>query len=235
MKDALSQEEAAMLEETARLAELGLLTASLLHELRQPLFAVKALAQLLDRDGQDPRTAMMLEHLSHIEDLVSQYGGFGRPVAEACFDLNAPVGEAATMMLHRAELMGAELKSDLFDGELRVNGRSSAALQVAVNLIQNALDAVEEGDAGRIVRVRTSVLGQSAVVEVSDSGPGLAVEVRQRLGQPFVTTKPPGRGTGLGLYIAQKLVREHGGELTFPTPLDGGTLVRVCLPLALAS
>lgn len=227
----MTKDNTETLAEAARLAELGLLTASLLHELRQPLFAVKALAQLMDRDTDDERCKLMIEHVGHIEDLVSQYGGFGVAVAEARFDLNHPVGEAITMMGHRAHMLGAEIRAGLHPEALRVNGRSSAALQVAVNLIQNALDAVEEGDAGRIVEVRTLRIDGDAFLEVADTGPGLDVNVKLRIGEPFVTTKPPGRGTGLGLYIAQKLVREHGGELTFPTPEKGGTLVRVRLPL----
>lgn len=220
------------LDETARLAELGLLTASLMHELRQPLFAVKALAQLLEAEHGDERLGTMLEHLGHIEDLVAHYGGFGASLAEATFDLATPVREAAEMMRHRADSLGADLRYEPAGEALRVTGRASAALQVAVNLIQNALDAVAEGDAGRIVVVRTRRELGYALIEVEDTGPGLAQEVRGQLGQPFVTTKPPGQGTGLGLYIAQKLVREHGGELSFPVPERGGTLVRVSLPLA---
>ncbi|TNE89100.1 MAG: HAMP domain-containing histidine kinase [Deltaproteobacteria bacterium] len=218
------------LDETARLAELGLLTASLMHELRQPVFAIKALAQILRSEGADPRLAALLEHVDHVEDLIAHYGGFGASLAEATFDLRVPVREAVDMMGHRARALHAELRHEPADAPLRVNGRSSAALQVVVNLLHNALDAVEEGDAGRIVVVRSFVDGDNAVIEVEDTGPGLPLEVRQKLGRPFVTTKPPGRGTGLGLYIAQKLVREHGGDLSFPTPERGGTLVRVALP-----
>lgn len=232
MTKSLTAEEARRLDETAHLAELGLLTASLLHELRQPLFAVKAVSQMMHRDGVDPRTRLILDHLEQIENLISHYGGLGQVVVAAPFDFNQPVGEAIAMMSHRAGMVGAELRSQLFDGPLRVDGRSSAALQVAVNLLQNALDAVEEGGAGRIVEIRTYQVGTDVVLDVADTGPGVADEIQSRLGEPFVTTKPPGRGTGLGLYIAQKLVREHSGELSFPTPERGGTLVRVRLPLA---
>ena len=104
---------------------------------------------------------------------------------------------------------------------------------MAVNLVRNALDAVEDVDDRQVV-VRTRIVRDAAVLDVEDAGPGMAPDVVAHAFEPFVTSKPPGRGTGLGLYITQVLVERSGGEVHLETPVAGGTHVRVRLPVQAA-
>jgi two-component system C4-dicarboxylate transport sensor histidine kinase DctB len=106
--------------------------------------------------------------------------------------------------------------------------------QVFVNLLQNALDAVE-GLERRQVEIRLRRDGDAAVVEVVDSGSGFSAAVQADIFQPFVTSKPPGRGTGLGLYIARRAVEEAGGALELVSTSPAGTNMRARLPLVLAN
>lgn len=217
----------------AELAELGVLTASLLHELRQPLFAVKGRLQIArhaDRPLSVDELEVLLHHVGHIEELVEHYAGLGRSDDSwSEIDLRAEVLCAAAMLAQRVVQAGAVLETDLGDSPVLVRGRTVAVRQVVLNLVGNALDAVA-GRERRVVTVEVRCVGQLARLVVSDSGPGVADTVRDSLFEPFVTTKPPGRGTGLGLYIARKLLDEAGGELRAERAEGGGARLVVELP-----
>jgi two-component system, NtrC family, C4-dicarboxylate transport sensor histidine kinase DctB len=231
----------------AELAELGVLTASLLHELRQPLFAVKGLLQLARHRARMPNGApegptlnrssdldveQLLHHVGHLEELVEHYAGLSR--AEDSWvelDLRDAVTQVIAMLDHRIRQEGVRVSVELGDRRLPVHGRAVAVRQVVMNLLGNALDAVG-GARVREVRLRIVAGRNEARIEVVDTGPGLSTGVRDRLFEPFVTTKPAGRGTGLGLYIARKLADEIGGTIVAETPSDGvGTRMVVRLPV----
>lgn len=216
----------------ARMAEFGVLSASLFHELRQPLFAVKAIAQLAARRGEsldEEGLRQLLVHVVQIEELLDHYAGHNRVGEVAVFDLDESVRRAVDMLEHRARQVHASVQAE-YGGPIRVQGRVGALRQVAVNLLHNALDAVDRREDRRVF-VRTRIDRERAVLEVRDHGPGIPEHVRDRLFEPFVTSKPVGRGTGLGLHITRKLVQESGGGLEVLDPAEGGTLIRVSLPI----
>ncbi len=220
-------------ERVAGMAELGVLTASLVHELRQPLFAVKGMLQIAQHNGElmdGSRLAQVVQHVVYIEDLLDHYAGFGRVDETAMeFDLNQPVGQAIAMLEHRCRQVGGTLIRELSADSLLILGRPTAMRQVVVNLMQNALDAVA-GQAKREITVCTERDAEGLRLEVRDTGKGVPEALRQRLFEPFVTSKAPGQGTGLGLYITQKLVRDAGGDMSVQFPDAGGTQVIVQLP-----
>jgi two-component system NtrC family sensor kinase len=101
--------------------------------------------------------------------------------------------------------------------------------QVLINLITNAVHAVESG--GQVV-VQARVDGpQTVLIEVADSGPGIPEEDRERVFEPFFTTKPDGKGTGLGLSIVRNIVEQHSGQITVGQSELGGASFRVVLPV----
>ncbi|HHO51557.1 MAG TPA: GHKL domain-containing protein [Deltaproteobacteria bacterium] len=215
----------------AELAELGVLTATLIHELRQPLFAVKGRLQLTQRQGgvlTGAEIGELLQHLLHVEELLDHYAGLGQSGA-GVVDLREPVQRALSMLAHRARQLAVHLVPSLPDAPLYVAGRETALRQVAVNLLQNALDAVSTAEE-REIRIELGERGGGTVLEVSDTGPGVPEALQPHVFQPFVTTKAEGTGTGLGLYIARKLVQELGGSLELEQPEGGGTRATVILP-----
>jgi signal transduction histidine kinase len=104
---------------------------------------------------------------------------------------------------------------------------------VLLNLLVNAAQAIEPGAAGRNrICLRAQRRGSRVVIEVSDTGAGIARELQERIFEPFFTTKPVGVGTGLGLSICHSVVSQMGGELTVESEPGKGSLFRVALPLA---
>jgi C4-dicarboxylate-specific signal transduction histidine kinase len=116
-----------------------------------------------------------------------------------------------------------------------VNGRRGRLVQVAVNLLRNAADALASAnrppDEGRIV-LATRAEGAFAVLSVEDDGPGIAADLLARLPEPYLTTKPPDEGSGLGLSISERIVAELGGTLQIESTPGVGTRVEMRLPVA---
>jgi two-component system NtrC family sensor kinase len=101
--------------------------------------------------------------------------------------------------------------------------------QAIMNLVANSIDAL---DGAGTVTVSSTSVEDAYVITVSDTGPGIPAAVRARIFEPFFTTKPVGSGTGLGLSITYSIVEKHGGKLTVDCPPEGGTRMRMALPLA---
>ena len=120
---------------------------------------------------------------------------------------------------------GIELVLDM-DGELEITGRREALNRIWFNLLNNAIQAC--GDSGR-VEISAHLEGTDLLVSIADSGPGIPESIRNRIFEPFFTTKPAGQGTGLGLDIARRLAREHGGDISFESS-PGRTVFTVRLP-----
>jgi two-component system C4-dicarboxylate transport sensor histidine kinase DctB len=220
------------MEQVALLAELGVMGQTLVHELRQPLFGAIAAVELELAANPTPsrRLRSALDQLRHLADVVERHHGVMRtddvPVH---IPLAAPVDMVVAMMRHRASLVGARL-SMVVDGEGPwVEAREAALRQILINLVGNALDAVE-GQAERVVEVRVSVGEGRARVTVTDSGGGIDASVRERLFQRFVTSKPAGRGTGLGLFVSAGLAEGMAGRLTLVDQRPGGAVASLELP-----
>lgn len=212
-------------------------TPSLVHELRQPLFALRGRLQLLHESG-DPIDASTLRalvgQLDHIESLLDYYGGGMARLREQAgpFDVRVPVGQALDLVASRAEAARVGISSDAVPSPIFVEGHPTALRQVLVNVLKNAIDAVSYAQT-REIRVRVSASDDVEIL-VEDTGIGVPDEVRRRLFEPFVTTKPPGKGSGLGLFISRRRIEDLGGQVTIEPGDAGGTHVRVVLPRALS-
>jgi len=141
------------------------------------------------------------------------------------------VRQSVSICEHLIERGGIALEVEV-DPELPVIQAVAGQLeQVLINLITNAVHAVENG--GKVGKVLVKAAGDgpaSVLLEVSDSGPGVPEADRQKIFEPFFTTKPDGKGTGLGLPIVRNIVDQHGGEITVSRSSLGGAAFRVVLP-----
>jgi len=229
----------AQLIQNEKLISIGQLAAGAAHEINNPLTGILGYSDLLADDptlGERPRaTADKIRTLArrikaHVTSLLS----FARrvPSEKAEIDINVVVGTALNLTGFDVHGKNIEIVS-VPDSEIPpVTGDANQILQVFFNLISNAVDAMEEGGGGRLT-IRTAHRLSKAIVEVSDTGPGIAAPLQ--VFDPFYTTKPVGKGTGLGLSICYGIVQDHNGHIyCFNRPEGGATFV-VELPLAPAS
>jgi len=209
---------ATRLQRAEQLTAMGILTAGLAHELRNPangiVNAVGPLAELLPPDLVRPETAVgqLIEVLTSCADQIGflsrQLLGFRKGVVE--LDLrDIPVRELVQRAVSLTHLGNVEIRVESpCDGVLRC--APPLLMQVLTNLLENAIYAA--GPTGWI-QLRTSASDGRFAIEVSDSGTGVPLQLRERVFEPFFTTKPPGIGTGLGLSLARDIVHRHGGIL----------------------
>ncbi len=223
--------------ETERLAALGSLVAGVAHEVNNPLAGVKNCLRRLERGEVTPAKreeymALMEEGLDRIEDVVRQLLDFGRPHRAVLEPVSvAALARDAVRLLHPVleprRIECAVVAEPGAEGEVRADRREAG--QAIVNLLLNAAYVTPDG--GRI-RVAVRCRGRFLGIAVEDQGPGIPVEVRDRMLDPFFSTKPEGEGTGLGLSVTRTIVDAQGGELTFEFPPEGGTVAAVWLPAA---
>jgi two-component system sensor histidine kinase PilS (NtrC family) len=218
-----------------RLAVVGGLAAGLAHEIRNPLASMCGSIEVLGAApglAEQERRLMQVvrSEAGRLEALVREFLSFARPLSPAIEPLDGARAVAETVELFRAEV--AERGIDLVArpaAPVWVRADPGQLRQVLWNLLGNAADATPPG--GR-VEVRIAAAGGQAVLEVADTGHGIADDDLQRIFDPFFTTKE--RGTGLGLAIVHRIVEAHGGNLSVSSEVGRGTTFRVALPLAVA-
>lgn len=223
-----------------RLATLGELAAGVVHELNNPLTSITVYAEYLVRKLESQGTdAADIEKLRRIGASAQRILRFSRDLVQYArpsgketenVDLAAVVRQSVSICEHLVERGGISLGVEV-DPQLPVVQAVSGQLeQVLINLITNAVHAVENG--GKVV-VRAQIDGPSSVViEVADSGPGIPEADREKVFEPFFTTKPDGKGTGLGLSIVRNIVEQHRGQISVARSDLGGAAFRVVIPIA---
>jgi len=221
-----------------RLAEYGALAASAVHELSQPLLAIKALAQLLG-DHPDPsvreRAQIIAQQSKRMQSIVAQHRGFLARDEEGKKPLQLAdvVKEAVELTSHHARRCRATIELSVGRGVSEVLGLRHQLLHAVVNLLVNAADAVEAVGGGR-VEVEVARDDGYVTVTVSDSGGGVAKAAEAKLFKIMFTTKGEDRGSGFGLFICQRVAENHGGRVDYVRPLGAAwtTQFRLTLPLA---
>jgi two-component system NtrC family sensor kinase len=222
-----------------RLATLGELAAGVVHELNNPLTSITVYAEYLVRkleaSGAEPPDVEKLRRigasaqriLRFSRDLVQYARPSGRDLEP--IDLAAVVRQSVSICEHLVERGGVTLGIEVDPALPVVRAVGGQLEQVLINLITNAVHAVENG--GRVV-VRAQSDGPTTVLlEVADSGPGVSDDDREKIFEPFFTTKPDGKGTGLGLPIVRNIVDHHRGEIFVARSDLGGAAFRVVLPI----
>lgn len=227
----------------SRLSTMGQMASTLAHELNQPLTAVinylQGLKRLLGRGaGPDPRTLVdvidkTVAQAARAGDVIRRLREFvakGESERKA-ENLNKVAEEAVALALvgARQRAVRTSLK---FDSTIPLAFIDKVQIQqVVVNLVRNALEALEQSEQrDLVISTAPGASGKSVVLSVADTGPGLAPEVAERLFEPFHTTKRA--GMGLGLSICREIVEAHGGQISAAPNPSSGTIFSVTLPIA---
>jgi len=221
-----------------QLATLGTLAAGIAHQINNPIASIKAAAEyaLLASDATDSslvRTQALRTAISEAERcgrIVQNVLRFSRrePTAKWAEDLNEIVQRAATLTRPYVEGAGGSLALRVQAAPLPARISPIEIEQAIVHLLRNAAEALEGG--GRI-QLSTRRREDVAEIEIVDDGRGIPPEDRERVLQPFYTTRLALGGTGLGLPFVHDVIREHGGELQIESTSEKGTRIRVQLPL----
>jgi signal transduction histidine kinase/ActR/RegA family two-component response regulator len=230
------------LEQSERLALIGRLAASVEHEINNPLSYVMANLELAKEETEGLGATQASEVLGEaldgarrIREIVADLRAFARNdesmLDDSC-DVQSALEDARRMTRGVLEPR-ARLRVDIRE-PYRVALAPQRLVQVLINLLRNAAEALTEG-AHRTedIVVSARACGDGFVcIEIRDYGEGMSAETRSRLFEPFFTTKPIGKGTGLGLFVTAEIVRRVGGEITVESALGEGTTIRIRLPIA---
>jgi signal transduction histidine kinase len=237
----LLQEKGIQLIESEKLASIGILASGVAHEINNPLANISLTAETMLAAGGDlgeqERTELITDIVTQTERasaVVNNLLGYARSMKNsktAEVDICDIVRQSIALVAHEIRLHDIDLRQDLHHCPLLVKGNRGRLEQVLVNIILNGVQAI--GHYGAILlSTSRDDSGESAIIEIKDTGPGISEEHLKRVFDPFFTTKSTGEGTGLGLYVSHGIIQEHGGEIRIESEPQQGTLFRILLPLA---
>ena len=229
-----------------RLAEIGRIAAGVAHEINNPLAVIGEAAgwagmvvsdakglSLEDREELEKATKEITAQTKRCRGITHQLLGFVRDseLSKTEFDVHELVNETINFLRPEIKHSSIEIDTRFMPGSLHMNSDSKLLEQVVVNLLTNAIHAVREkhGDKGRVV-IRTLKTDSEVEIRVEDNGAGIPMENQQKIFELFYSTKPPGKGTGLGLPICQNIVQKLGGEISFQSKAGVGTTFTIHIP-----
>ncbi|MBT2755236.1 PAS domain S-box protein [Mesobacillus foraminis] len=221
---------AELLRKSDRLSIIGQLAASVAHEIRNPLTALKGFLQLLTTgDKNNPYYPIMLDEMNRIEMITNEFLVLAKPQAKA-YELNS-LHEILRRVITLAQIQGLMNQVDIqtaFEPDLPpVLCNQNQIIQVFLNVIKNAIEAMPCG--GTITISLEKLEPGYLLVQVIDQGTGIPGERISRLGEPFYSTKE--KGTGLGLLVSYRIIEEHNGKIDIYSEIGKGTLVNIILPI----
>ncbi len=241
LRDALThlKETQSQLFETEKMASLGTLTSGVAHEINNPLNYLMGSymgfsSYFHDHGSADEEKTRLLlqgmkEGIDRASRIVSGLNEFSRDNSsydENC-DIHAILDNCLVILQNKTKHRIGILKKYISD-EIRVTGNSGKLHQVFLNILNNAIEAIN--DEGEINIISRRING-SVTIDIIDNGTGIPAEHLSQVTTPFFTTKPPGKGTGLGLSISYSIIKEHKGTLELESELAKGTKVSISLPV----
>jgi PAS domain S-box-containing protein len=224
--------------QSERLAAMGAMIGGVAHELNNPLTSILGVSELL-QDSETNETArkqlaMLQQQARRAADIVQNLTYFSRPPSSGKSRINMTEVVERTLNLHAYSLRKNNIAVDFLKepGLPYAMGDPHQLMQVFLNLIVNAEQAIREVRDKGTLRIRLGRTDSTVWVSFHDDGPGIPKENLPSIFDPFYTTKRPGRGTGLGLSICKSVMKEHNGSVEATNAPDGGAVFTVTLPVS---
>src|SRR3989475_151021 len=224
------------LQQAEKLSAMGQLVSGVAHEINNPAAIISGFAQTLLLDVVKPEQREMLQMIydeaTRIGRITANLLAFARAGGSqrTLVDLNDIVRRTFALRSYHLTTLNIALTLELSPAEPKFWPDPSELQQMLLNLLINAEQALVSVETPRTILVRTAASEEEVRLEVADSGPGIAPEIRAKIFDPFFTTKPEGVGTGLGLSICYGVAREHGGRIWVDSLPGGGATFVVALP-----
>ncbi len=224
--------------QSERLAAMGQMIGGFAHELNNPLTSILGMAELLQdneaSDGTRKQLVSLHQQARRAAEIVQNLQYFARPPAPGRSSVNLGELVQRTLHLQAYTLRKSNITVDFLQEPTLppIMADPNQLMQVFLNLILNADQAIRENRNKGTIRIRLGRNPDSVWVMFHDDGPGIAPEVLPHIFDPFFTTKRPGRGTGLGLSLCKTIIREHGGNIEATTAPGGGAVFTITMPVA---
>ncbi|WHY77885.1 PAS domain S-box protein [Neobacillus sp. WH10] len=222
-----------LLRRTEKLSVIGELAASIAHEIRNPLTTLKGFIQFLKPDISDNSAFfdVMLSELDRINFIVGELLVLAKPqnLHVKPILLHSIIEAVVQSLKSEANLKHIKIMEKLENTPVTVNCEENRLKQVFINIMKNSLDATS---ANGEICIQTQLLSANQVlIRFSDNGCGISKELLARLGEPFYTTKE--KGTGLGLLVSNKIIKDHQGSINITSEINKGTIVDITLPICI--
>lgn len=224
--------------QSERLAAMGQMIGGFAHELNNPLTSILGMAELLQEGGVSEaahkQITILHQQARRAAEIVQNLQYFARPPAPGRSQVNLNELVQRTVQMQAYPLRKSNITVDFLQEPAipAVEADPNQLMQVFLNLLLNAEQAIRESREKGTIRVRIGRNPDSVWIVFQDDGPGIAPENLTHIFDPFFTTRRPGRGTGLGLSICKTVLREHGGNIEAASAPGGGAVFTITLPMA---
>jgi signal transduction histidine kinase len=226
--------------QSERLAAMGAMIGGVAHELNNPLTSILGVSELLQdsqtTDSARKQIGILQQQARRAAEIVHNLTYFATPPTPGKTRVNLLDVVERTLNLHAYSLRKNNITVDFVrePGLPYVQGDPHQLMQVFLNLVMNAEQAIREARDRGTLRIRLGTSGESVWASFLDDGPGIPPDVLASIFDPFYTTKRPGRGTGLGLSICKSVMKEHNGAIEAANAPGGGAVFTVTVPAAIA-
>jgi signal transduction histidine kinase len=233
------KEGRALLVQSAKMGAVGQMAAGVVHEIGQPLTSISGLIDLLKilkpTEETKKHLDLMKSEMDRLVGIISRFKTFARVSEEKMVPLsvNQIVDTTTALLVHQMEMKHIDCVVEKAAVLPSIMGDQNSLQQVLINLMINAVDALEEKkERPRTIRVSTSLRGDKVILRIADNGAGIPKEIQERIFDPFFTTKKEGKGTGLGLAIIGSILHQHRAQISMESEVGSGTTFVITFPVS---
>jgi C4-dicarboxylate-specific signal transduction histidine kinase len=244
-------EKETQLIQAGKMTTLGVMAAGMAHEINQPLNVIQVCAdfflKMLKRGqpiGDEDLMSMANDIVANVEraaGVIKHVRDFARQseLVHSKVNINDPIRDVFKVLGHQLKMHDIEVKLDLDPDIPNITAEHNRLEQVFINLVSNAIDAMDEKssqpdsqNSPKVLTIKSFVENDLVMVHVNDTGTGMSEEVKNKIFEPFFTTKKVGKGTGLGVSISYGIVKDYSGKIEIDSQIGSGTTFKLAFPAA---